>query len=86
MNHVEGGWPKDVKTEMIEHKNKFIRKTLKEDMFKYGLHFLVQLVSNLARYTTTKLGKVVENVLKQNNTLDLEEMYFEVVCFASNYD
>ena len=31
-----------------------------------------------ARYTTTKLGKVVENVLKQNNTLDLEEMYFEV--------
>ena len=37
MNHVEGGWPKDVKTEMIEHKNKFIRKTLKEDMFKYLL-------------------------------------------------
>ena len=31
------------------------------------------------RYTTTKLGKVMENVLKQNNTLNLEEMYFEDV-------
>ena len=36
------------------------------------------LPSPISRYTTTKLGKVVENVLKQNNTLDLEEMYFEV--------
>ena len=33
----------------------------------------------MLRYTTTKLGKVVENVLKQNNTLNLEEMYFEVM-------
>ena len=37
MNHVEGGWPKDVKTELIEHKNKFIRKTIKEDLFKYDI-------------------------------------------------
>ena len=25
-NHREGGWPKDVKTELMEQKNKFIRK------------------------------------------------------------
>ena len=25
MNHTEGGWPEHVRTEMIEHKNKFIR-------------------------------------------------------------
>ena len=35
MNHVEGGWPEHVRTEMIEHKNKFIRQTCKEDMFKW---------------------------------------------------
>ena len=62
MKHTEGGWPKDVKTELLEHKNKFIRKTLKEDMFLY---------------TTVKLGILMENTLKQNNTLDIEEMYFD---------
>ena len=25
MNHTEGGWPEHVRTEMVEHKNKFIR-------------------------------------------------------------
>ena len=43
MNHMEGGWPKDVKTEMIEHKNKFIRKTLKEDMFKYTFRYSLHI-------------------------------------------
>ena len=28
MNHSEGGWPEHVRTEMIEHKNKFIRLML----------------------------------------------------------
>ena len=62
MNHMEGGWPRDVKTEQVEQKNKFIRKTCKEDMFKY---------------TTTKLGQTMAKALKQNNTLNLEEMYFD---------
>ena len=35
MNHTEGGWPRDVKTEHAESRNKFIRKVLKEDMFRY---------------------------------------------------
>ena len=64
MNHTEGGWPKDVKTEQLEQKNKFIRKTVKEDMFKY---------------TTTRLGETMAKALKQNNTLNLEEIYFEDV-------
>ena len=62
MNHKEGGWPEHVKTEMIEHKNKFIRQTCKEDMFKW---------------TVTGLMKKTENVLKQNNTMNIEEIYFE---------
>lgn len=35
VNHVEGGWPEHVKPELIEHRNKFIRQTCKEDMFKW---------------------------------------------------
>ena len=62
MNHKEGGWPEHVKTDMIEHKNKFIRQTCKEDMFKW---------------TVTGLMKKTENVLKQNNTMNIEEIYFE---------
>ena len=62
MNHIEGGWPKDVKTEQVEQKNKFIRKTMKEDMFKY---------------TTTRVCDTMAKALKQNNTLNLEEIYFE---------
>ena len=67
----EGGWPKDVKTELMEQKNKFIRKVLKEDMFKYS---------------TTKLGKSMEKVLKQNITLDIEELYFTDVEEAPDHE
>ena len=62
MNHMEGGWPEHVKTEMIEHKNKFIRQTCKEDMFKW---------------TMVGLMKRTENVLKQNNTMDIDGTYFD---------
>ena len=62
MNHMEGGWPEHVKTDLIEHKNKFIRQTCKEDMFKW---------------TVTGLIKKAEKVLKQNNTMNIEEIYFE---------
>ena len=61
INHVEGGWPEHVKPELIEHRNKFIRQTCKEDMFKW---------------TTSRLMKNMEKVLKQNNTMDIEEVYF----------
>ena len=71
MNHTEGGWPKDVKTQFMEHKSKFIRKVLKEDMFVY---------------TLVKLGLSMENILKQNSTLDLEESYFDDIEPASDID
>jgi hypothetical protein len=61
MNHVEGGWPEHVKPDILEHRNKFIRQTCKEDMFKW---------------TTTRLMKNVEKVLQQNNVMDIEELYF----------
>ena len=64
MNHTEGGWPEHVKSELSEHKNKFIRQTCKEDMFKW---------------TVTGLIKKTENILKQNNTMDIEQIYFEDV-------
>ena len=57
-----GGWPEHVRTEMVEHKNKFIRQTCKEDMFKW---------------TVTGLIKKTETILKQNNTMNIEEIYFE---------
>ena len=60
-----------MKTELMEQKNKFIRKVLKEDMFKYS---------------TTKLGKSMEKVLKQNITLDIEELYFTDVEEAPDHE
>ena len=54
MKHVEGGWPQEVKTQFIEHRNKFLRKIMKEEMFTF---------------TLTKLIKKVERVLMENSTL-----------------
>ena len=62
MNHTEGGWPEHVKPDQIEQANKFIRQTCKEDMFKW---------------TVSGLIKKTERVLKQNNTINIEEIYFE---------
>ena len=33
MNHTEGGWPEHVRTEMVEHKNKFIRFEILERFY-----------------------------------------------------
>ena len=59
-------------------RSNFVEETY-QLVFKSDKPVLIELALILCRYTTTKLGKVVENVLKQNNTLDLEEMYFEVL-------
>ena len=37
MNHVEGGWPAEVKVQFIEYRNKFIRKIVKEEMFVFTI-------------------------------------------------
>ena len=63
MNHTEGGWPREVKLANAESKNKYIRKIEKEEMFKY---------------TVIKLAESVDDVLKQNQTLNnMEQKYFE---------
>ena len=63
VNHTEGGWPREVRTENAESKNKFIRKLHKDEMFKY---------------TTLKLAKSITSVLIQNQTLnDIEETYYD---------
>ena len=62
MNHVEGGWPEHVRLDIIEHRNKFIRQTCKEDMFKW---------------TTSKLSEKMEKILQQNNVINIEELYFD---------
>ena len=61
MNHREGGWPCYVKTENKEAKNKFLSRVMKEDLFKF---------------TTIKLAETISKLLKENNTLNLEQIYF----------
>ena len=64
MNHTEGGWPEHVKAELSDQRSKFIRQTCKEDMFKW---------------TMSSLIKKTESVLKQNNTMNIEEIYFDEI-------
>ena len=61
MNHREGGWPCYVKTENKEAKNKYLSRVMKEDLFKF---------------TTIKLAQTISKVLKENNTVNLEQIYF----------
>ena len=41
MNHIEGGWPAEVKVQFIEYRNKFIRKVVKEEMFVFTISKVV---------------------------------------------
>ena len=61
MNHREGGWPCYVKTENKEAKNKYLSRVMKEDLFKF---------------TTIKLAETISKLLKENNTVNLEQIYF----------
>ena len=63
MNHTEGAWPREVRLENAESKNKYVRKIHKDEMFKYA---------------TLKLAKSITSVLLQNQTLnDIEEPYYD---------
>ena len=63
MNHFEGGWPREVKTDITESKLKYVRKITKEEMFKY---------------TTSVLLETVEIGLKENQIFrGLDQQYFE---------
>jgi dynein axonemal intermediate chain 2 len=61
LQHTQGAWPKEVKTAERQDKERFVRRI--ENLKEY---------QNAVRHLTA----VVENTIKQNNTLDLYEEYF----------
>ncbi|CAF0762156.1 unnamed protein product [Didymodactylos carnosus] len=62
VNHVEGGWPKDVNPLEPDQTSRFRKKTEKED--GYGRAIL-------------SLGQSIEHTIKQNNAIDIYENYFQ---------
>jgi len=62
INHVEGGWPKDVNYAEPEQVARFRKKVEKEELY-------VQQVLSL--------GDKVESCIKQNNAIDIYEDYFD---------
>ena len=63
LNHVEGGWPKDINLGEVEVKMRFRKKIEKLDA--YGK-------------TMTTLSNAMESCVKQNNTIDIYSAYFTV--------
>lgn len=64
MTHAEGGWPKDVDYTEQNDKDRFLRKTWKDDDYKN---------------TVKTLGPCIERCVRQNNTINIYEEYFEGV-------
>ncbi|CAL4152721.1 unnamed protein product, partial [Meganyctiphanes norvegica] len=62
MCHVEGGWPKDVSATEEDHKVRYRKKVEKDDTY---IHAMLQL------------GTKIEHCIRQNNAIDIYEMYFE---------
>ncbi|KAM4691857.1 dynein axonemal intermediate chain 2 [Rhinophrynus dorsalis] len=62
INHVEGGWPKDVNPQEMEQTIRYRKKVEKEDNY-------------IA--TIGQLGSVMEHCIKQNNAINIYEEYFE---------
>nr|XP_023025505.1 dynein intermediate chain 2, axonemal [Leptinotarsa decemlineata] len=64
MNHVEGGWPKDVNTADEEQTKRYRRKIEKDEGFN---HTMMQLFKNM------------ENCILQNNAINIYQQYFSDV-------
>ncbi|XP_039978069.1 dynein intermediate chain 2, axonemal [Xiphias gladius] len=62
INHVEGGWPKDVNPEEMEQTIRFRKKVEKDESY----------ISSILQ-----LGSVMEHCIKQNNAVDIYQEYFE---------
>ncbi|CAF0850563.1 unnamed protein product [Adineta steineri] len=62
VNHVEGGWPKDVNPLEPDQTTRFRKKTEKED--GYGR-------------AVVSLGQSIAHTIKQNNAIDIYENYFQ---------
>nr|XP_033817862.1 dynein intermediate chain 2, axonemal isoform X1 [Geotrypetes seraphini]XP_033817863.1 dynein intermediate chain 2, axonemal isoform X1 [Geotrypetes seraphini] len=62
VNHMEGGWPKDINPQEVEQTIRFRKKVEKEENYVN---------------TIVQLGSVMEHCIKQNNAINIYEEYFE---------
>uniref|UniRef100_A0A8C9SCC7 Dynein axonemal intermediate chain 2 n=1 Tax=Scleropages formosus TaxID=113540 RepID=A0A8C9SCC7_SCLFO len=62
INHVEGGWPKDVNPQEMEQTIRFRKKVEKDENYMN---------------TIMQLGTLMEHSIKQNNAIDIYQEYFE---------
>ncbi|XP_041073166.1 dynein intermediate chain 2, axonemal [Carcharodon carcharias] len=62
INHVEGGWPKDINANDLEHTIRYRKKVEKDENYVY---------------TIMQLGSLMEHCVKQNNAINIYEEYFE---------
>ncbi|XP_006886454.1 PREDICTED: dynein intermediate chain 2, axonemal [Elephantulus edwardii] len=62
VNHVEGGWPKDVNPLELEQTIRFRKKVEKDENY---INAIMQL------------GSVMEHCIKQNNAIDIYQEYFD---------
>lgn len=62
MKHVEGGWPENVDASEPDQVDRYLKRANKDAKFKQ---------------TVLELGGLVEQVVKQNNTVDIYEDYFD---------
>lgn len=62
MRHTEGGWPKDVDFTEQSDVTRFRKKAEKDESYHNAIK---------------NLGPIVERCMKQNNTVDIYEQYFE---------
>jgi hypothetical protein len=62
MGHKEGGWPENVDSTEPEQVDRYLKKQSKEHKFKASVH---------------QLSHLAEQSVKQNNTLDIYEQYFD---------
>lgn len=61
INHMEGGWPKDINAAEIEQTTRFRKKAEKEDFYTNAIQ---------------NLGGIMEHTIQQNNAIDIYEEYF----------
>ncbi|KAM6974951.1 LOW QUALITY PROTEIN: dynein axonemal intermediate chain 2-like [Tautogolabrus adspersus] len=62
INHVEGGWPKDINPHEMEQTIRFRKKVEKDE------NYVTSMV---------QLGQVMEHCIRQNNAVDIYQEYFE---------
>jgi len=64
INHTEGGWPKDINPHEVEQVTRYRKKVEKDEAYIGAV---------------MQLGGVMEHCIKQNNSIDIYEEYFEDV-------